>query len=164
MVFAILINSIHFMYVSLYITVGHQHSKDVTNSEIQSLTATNHHQLEKSFRFYESGYWLPSGNELDGIIFSLDFHIFGLCWSFPKINFTGWISIEISMRLSDDLSQNILSDDQITHSSHKTRIRSFFSRHYSWISNVKFRLFMNQTTMWLCWSDPIDLSWPKNFK
>ena len=65
-------------------------------------------------------------NEFDEIIFSLDIHIFGLCWSVPEINFTGWISIEKSTRLSDDLSQNILSDDQITHSSQKSRIKSCF--------------------------------------
>ena len=102
-------------------------------------------------------------NEFDGRIFSLDFHIFGLWWTFPKINFTDWISIEISIRLS----QKILSDDLITHSSHKTRIRSRFPASPSLNIQRKIQIILNNTnltTMWLGLNDPVDLFWPRNFK
>ena len=129
MIFAILITSIYqqlCMYLFTLPTGTNIRKMSPTAKVSRSQPQMCQFEIwENLFQFYEWSYWLPSGNEFDGIIFSLDFHISGLCWSFPKINFTGWISIEISMRLSDDLSQNILSDDQITHSSFKTRIRSF---------------------------------------
>ena len=96
----------------------------------------------------------------------MSYQIYSDFWSFPKINFTGWIRM-MSKKISIRLSQNILSDDQISHSSHKTRIRSCFPsslfENLS-ISYVKFRLFMNLTTMWLSWNGLEDLFWPRHFK